>query len=83
MVTPVPDATRLLDRLEKAGYVKRHRDIGDRRFVTARITAEGLALLERMDRPMAELHERQFGHMPEEDLRNLSVLLERARETAL
>jgi len=80
MITPVPDATRLLDRLEEAGYVERHREVDDRRFVTARITPAGLRLLKRMDQPVAELHRRQLGHMSASELQRLGGLLERARE---
>ena len=45
LVSPGPDVTRLLDRLEQRGLVLRQRDAGDRRVVRARITAAGLALL--------------------------------------
>lgn len=79
LITPVPDATRLLDRLEDAGYVERRREGEDRRFVTARITPAGLRLLERMEAPLAELHERQLGRLSVAELRELSALLERAR----
>ena len=79
MVTPVPDATRLLDRLEDRGYVERRRDAEDKRFVTARISDAGLELLERMDRPVAELHQAHLGHMSAPELRQLSSLLEQAR----
>lgn len=79
MVTPVPDATRLLDRLEARGYIERHRDAADRRFVTARISDAGLELLERMDGAVADLHESQLGHLSAPELRRLSALLERAR----
>ena len=79
MITPVPDATRLLDRLEAAGHVERRRDADDRRFVTARISAQGLELLERMERPVAELHQAHLGHMSAPELGQLIALLERAR----
>jgi len=80
MLTPVPDATRLLDRLEDAGLVARHRDTVDRRFVTARITDGGLALLAELDEPVRRMHERLYAHMPRNDLRRLVALLEDARE---
>jgi len=83
MITSVPDTTRLLDRLEDAGYVERHRGADDRRFVTARITGAGLELLDRMERLVDDLHERQFGHMSESQLRQLCGLLERAREAVI
>ncbi len=79
MIAPVPDATRLLDRLEARGYVERHREADDRRFVRARISDAGLDLLERMERPVAELHEAHLGHLSASELRHLNTLLERAR----
>ena len=79
MITPVPDATRLLDRLVGAGYAERSREGEDRRFVTARITSRGLELLEQMDRPIYELHMRQLGHLEKAELKMLSLLLTRAR----
>jgi len=79
MITPVPDATRLLDRLEEAGYVERCREGRDRRFVTARITPSGLDLLDRIDQPLQELHHRQLGHLSASELRELSGLLSKVR----
>ncbi|MEZ4417017.1 MAG: MarR family transcriptional regulator [Gemmatimonadota bacterium] len=80
MITPVPDATRLLDRLEQAGLVERRRETDDRRFVTARITGRGLDLLDRLELPISRLHERHLGHLSVAELQHLSELLERARE---
>jgi len=79
MLTPVPDVTRLLDRLADAGLVSRERDAIDRRIVTARITDAGLGLLERLDPPTRELHERLLGHMSDASLARLSGLLSEAR----
>src|SRR5690606_36958469 len=45
MLTRVPDITRLVDRLEKAGFVTRQRTQKDRRMVLVSITRKGLALL--------------------------------------
>jgi DNA-binding MarR family transcriptional regulator len=47
-----PGVTRLVDRLEATDLVKRDRDSGDRRQVTCRITAAGLALLKKLDAPV-------------------------------
>ena len=79
LVTQVPDVTRLIDRLEAAGLVVRQRDSEDRRLVTTRITPEGLALLARIDAPIAELHARQLSHLGPEQLRTLIDLLALAR----
>lgn len=82
MLTPVPDVTRLLDRLEEAGYVVRERDEADRRYVMAKITEEGLDLLEELDGPVQQFHRDQLGHMSASELRTLSRLLEKARAHA-
>lgn len=79
MLTPVPDVTRILDRLDDEGLVSRQRDAVDRRLVTARITKKGLELLASLDGPTVELHERLLGHMSETNLQRLSGLLSAAR----
>jgi DNA-binding MarR family transcriptional regulator len=79
MVNRDPDITRLLDRLEKQKLVRRSREKKDRRVVMTYITAEGLRLIQELDRPIAELHERQLGHLKEQHLQNLAGLLENAR----
>lgn len=80
MLKPVPDVTRLLDRLEDSGLVARLRDAEDRRFVTARITKKGLAKLTSLDEPVTRMHKELLGHMSEEDLSRLAKLLEESRE---
>jgi DNA-binding MarR family transcriptional regulator len=79
MITRDPDITRLLDRLEKRGLISRCRENKDRRMVMARITADGLKLLGRLDEPVEEAHRRQLGHMGKDRLRTLADLLEDAR----
>lgn len=80
LVSPGPDVTRLLDRLEKHELVQRLRDEQDRRIVRARITDKGLALLEEIDKPVDRVLRESLGHLGEKDLRKLCDLLERARE---
>src|SRR6202040_4428131 len=60
MITRDPDVTRLLDRLEKRGLISRCRETKDRRTVMARITPEGLALLNRLDEPVRATHRKQL-----------------------
>lgn len=79
MIAKVPDATRLLDRMEAAGLIGRERDTTDRRFVTTRVTEEGLRLLGELDDPVQELHRQHFGALDEEHLRGLINLLGRIR----
>lgn len=80
MVTPDPDVTRLLDRLEKRGLVARARDAVDRRVVRAGITDEGLDLLAELDQPIPAWLEDFLGHLSQEELRSFIKLLEKARE---
>ena len=80
LISQVPDVTRLLDRMEEAGLVDRERDNADRRLVTTRITTEGLRVLAELDRPIAQIHEEQLGHMTKAELRSLIELLAKARQ---
>jgi DNA-binding MarR family transcriptional regulator len=80
LVARVPDATRLLDRLERLGLIERERGDGDRRFVTTRITPAGLELLADLDEPTLALHRHQFGDAGEAELRTLVAVLERVRQ---
>ena len=79
MITRDPDVTRLLDRMEKRGLISRTRETHDRRLVTARITPEGLKLVDRMDEPVQEIHHKHLGHLGKHRLKALSELLTAAR----
>jgi DNA-binding MarR family transcriptional regulator len=79
MITRDPDITRLLDRLEKRALISRCRESKDRRMVMARITPEGLKLLDRLDEPVKTAHRKQLGHLGQERLRALKELLYSAR----
>lgn len=80
MVTKDSDITRLLERLDTRGLITRERDGQDRRYITVRITPEGLDLLTSLDEPIAQCHRRQMGHLGKEGLASLGKLLDRARE---
>ena len=79
MVTPQTDITRLVDRLEQAGFVSRERCGEDRRVVWVTLTAAGKNVLKKLDGPVKELHERQFQHFGRRELATLSQLLFKAR----
>lgn len=79
MITRVPDVTRIVDRLETQGLVKRSRRSDDLRVVIVSITKKGIDLLTRLDEPVKQLHCRQLQHMTRGELEELSRLLEKAR----
>lgn len=76
MISRDPDMTRLLDRLEKQGYITRERQTDDRRVIKTRITSEGLKQLKKLDQPVHELHHSQFRHMSATRLKQLAELLD-------
>ena len=80
MIARDPDVTRLLDRLEKRGLVSRCREQKDRRVVCTSITPAGLKLLKQVDPLLAAAHKRQLAHLGAAKLKQLSALLEEARE---
>jgi DNA-binding MarR family transcriptional regulator len=79
MITHDPDVTRLLNRLEKRGLVKRARAKADRRVIYGRITTAGLKLLRDMDAPVEKHGHEILKHVGPEKLQQLIELLELAR----
>ena len=79
MISRVPDVTRLLDRLEKAGLVARRRCTEDRRVVHATILPKGLEVLAALDGPVQDLAPRLFHSLSQRELQQLNDLLVRAR----
>ncbi len=79
MVSRVPDATRLLDRLEAMGLSLRARDPDDRRYVRTRITQQGLDLLATLDDSVQEMHGRHLGGLDDTELDSLIRILARVR----
>ncbi len=79
LLNRMPDATRLLDRMEEAGLVPRERSATDRRLVTTRITKKGRQIVDDLDDAADDQHEKSLGHMSEQQLRTLIKLLTIAR----
>lgn len=80
MITRAPDMTRMLDRLEQRGWIARVRRDENRRVVEVTITAAGSKLLQQIAKPIRACHQRQFGHLSEDQLTNLIGLLRAARK---
>jgi DNA-binding MarR family transcriptional regulator len=79
LITKDSDITRLLDRLEKRGFIMRERDPNDRRHVITKITKKGLEVLAKIDRPLSDLHKQQLGHLGDALIEQLNALLILAR----
>jgi len=79
-ITVVPGITGLIDRLEKAGFVKRLRCENDRRVIYGALTERGAETLAALDEPLNALHHKLLGHLSKADLTDLIRLLEKARE---
>lgn len=80
MVTATPDMSRLLDRLEAAGFVTRERGGDDRRQVMTYITPAGEQLLNSLEAPMRELVRQLFEGSTEKELKTLSRQLAKIRD---
>jgi DNA-binding MarR family transcriptional regulator len=79
LVSRAPDITRMLDKLEQRGLIARERPANDRRIVRVAITPAGIELLDTINEPLHECHRKQLGHLPPEELQQLSTLLRTAR----
>jgi DNA-binding MarR family transcriptional regulator len=71
MVTATPDMTRLLDRMEKSGWVTRKRAVEDRRQVSTHITMAGMELLARLERPTGDFVTPLFAGATTSDLKTV------------
>jgi DNA-binding MarR family transcriptional regulator len=73
LVSKVPDVSRLLDRMDETGLIRRERDPADRRHVSAQITPKGLAVLEQATPSLEAVDQARFGGL---DSRRLEALIE-------
>lgn len=81
LINKDPDVTRLLDRLEKRGLVRRARGESDRRQVVAQLTPAGRRLLAKLDQPILAHHHSTLGHLSPAQLKSLIRLLQAAHES--
>jgi len=79
MIVRYPNVTRLTDRLESDGLIRRVRSTADRRVVRAFATAEGLALLAQLDGQVERLVVHLMRGASESDLKALIGILEAVR----
>lgn len=79
LISRAPDITRLLDRLEARGLVRRDRLAENRRVVQVAVTDAGLLLLRQLARPVRDCARRQLGHLTADQQAQLVALLRAAR----
>jgi DNA-binding MarR family transcriptional regulator len=79
MISPDPDITRLLDRMEKRGLTSRSGDSKEGRAIFTRTTEDGRAILEKLDKPVQEFHRKRLAHLDRNRIRSLIQWLEAAR----
>ena len=82
MITRSPDMTRMLDRLERRTLITRVRCDENRRVVEVTITRAGTKLLQQIAKPIRACHQRQLGHLPDDQLLQLIALLRAASKRA-
>ena len=75
MVEEAAGITRLLDKLESAGYVVRERSTPDRRQVLCHITPKGEALITSLDGPMDVANQRAGSNLDDDERTQLIDLL--------
>ena len=81
MVQVVPAITGLIDRLENQELVRRERCTEDRRVVYVELTEKAQDILAQIDEPDRQLHRQLIGHLTRKELKELSRLLSKARES--
>lgn len=81
LVAQVPDVPRIIDRMEKAGWVQRVRGESDRRIVMASLTPAGLELVGSLDEQMTALVNGVFAALDDADVERLNELLAAARKS--
>jgi len=79
-ITVVPGITGLIDRLERAGFVRRLRCEKDRRVIYVALTDHATTTLADIDEPLLALHRKVLGHLSQTELKELIRLLEKVRE---
>lgn len=82
LIHRVPDVTRLLDRMERDGWVRRARSSEDRRVVRTELTPAGRKAVDELDRPVMDLHAGQFAEFSVREIEALEGALERLAQAA-
>ena len=83
LLTPVPDLTRLLARLDERGWVTRFRDPHDRRIRRSRLTDEGRRLVEEIYPTLTVFHQTEFASLSKTETQTLFELVAKASQSVI
>ncbi len=75
LINRMSDVTRLLDRMEASGLIRRERDADDRRCVPTFLTDRGRAVLDQIDPIRIEAQRDFLAHLSVEQIETLNGLL--------
>lgn len=75
LINRAADLTRLVDKLEKLGYVSRGRAPSDKRRVIAKITPAGGKVFDRLARKVQQIHIEQFASLTQAEQKQLVHIL--------
>jgi DNA-binding MarR family transcriptional regulator len=81
MIEEAAGITRLLDKLEASGYVRRERSTPDRRQVLCQITPAGLAVLAALDEPVDAVNDVALAQLTPAEQQSLVELLGAVRSS--
>ena len=81
MIHEAPGITRLIDRLEQAGFVRRERQEADRRQVVCHITPDGDQMLSTLDAEVAAADDAAVSMLSPDDRQELTRLLDAVRRS--
>lgn len=79
LVTPVPDVTRLLDRMAEMNLIARQRSDEDRRLVHTHLTPKGLALVDGLDDVLRGAHKQRLERVSRQRMKDLVSTLAELR----
>ena len=79
LLDKMSDASRMVDRLERDGWVSKHRDDVDKRLVSVVISEKGLKCLAQIDTLENRMHA-SLKQLTMEEAKQLNILLDKIRE---
>lgn len=75
-----PNITRMIDVLEKRGFIRREKDANNRRILKVYLTEEGKAIADKAKPLKDRMNETQYRGMTDEEILTLVRLLKKVRE---